>query len=246
LMKSSLHCSICSANRQDSCWECGDDFCGAHLSASTRRDPAWKVCKSCEASHLVEPLVYRANIKTRTSNQYEFALANRLFGFGWAAEDGFTGMDWDTYLAKASVSYADNPRWQHYMNLIHRDLAPGDFIWTRDSEANFYLGCITSRWHYVSELENVDADLVNVCDCNWQGPYTLDDVPGSLLQCRGPFRRVPDERVCEYSKLLYGEAKGEEYTSQMVLDAPNLLDGCRLILVKIWWPCIYNRSGAIR
>jgi hypothetical protein len=89
-------------------------------------------------------------------------------------------------------------------------------------DANFYLGRITSRWHYVADQAFIEANLVNVCNCDWQGPFTLDDVPGSLLQCRGPFRRIRDEKISEYTKLLHSEATGRVYRNAESSSSTNL------------------------
>ena len=32
---------------------------------------------------------------------------------------------------------------------------------------NYYLGRITSDWRYESEIENVEADVVNITICDW-------------------------------------------------------------------------------
>lgn len=131
-------------------------------------------------------------------------------------------MPWLQYQKAAEKAYRANSDWQTYMNMIHRDLAPGDFIWTRDDAARFHLGRVTSKWHYVSTKEYEQADLVNICDCEWVGPYTLDDVPGSLLQCRGPFRTVDDPHLVEYTKLLFCEKTGAKYVRPDFNESPNL------------------------
>jgi hypothetical protein len=109
---------ICQGTTEDRCWECGDHFCQSHLRESTRRSKEWKVCAECEPGHLIESHIYRANIKTASSHQYAFALANECFGFGWAVDDGYTGMDWETYCVKASASFGEKSHWKRYMDLI--------------------------------------------------------------------------------------------------------------------------------
>jgi len=221
-VKAHSWCTKCKKPTSERCWECGKLFCDSHLKPSKRRDPIWKVCNNCEVSHMSEPLVYRANIKTAKGNQYAFALGHKCFGFGWQVDGGTTGMEWEHYRNAAEKQYGKNPAWSRYMTVIHQNLAPGDFIWTRDEVASFYLGRIASRWHYAAEEEYKNADLANICDCEWVGPYTLDDVPGSLMQCRGPFRIVTDERLVEYTKLLYCEATAMRYAPRNSDGPPNL------------------------
>jgi hypothetical protein len=108
---------------------------------------------------------------------------------------------------------------------IHGNLAPGDFIWTRDEDANFYLGRIAGGWRYVAEKDNIKADLFNLWNCDWTGPLTLSQVPGSLMLCRGSYRELKSkdwERIREYTKMLYANMHGEQYRGSRLEGSSDL------------------------
>lgn len=209
-MNETRRCKTCDKTTSRNCWDCGEPYCKEHLMAK-RGNPRWQLCDTCSQLNLLEPLVYRANIKTGEGYQYAFALENRCYGVGWPIDGGSTGMDWENYSALAQRKYKQDRGWKRFRDVL-RDLVPGDFIWTRNEQAKFYLGRITSNWRYIADNPHAHADLVNTWGCDWKGPFELDEVPGSLMSCRGLFRPIEDDRLREYTKLRYLKASGLQYT----------------------------------
>lgn len=197
----------CGALGSKRCWECGKTFCVTHIRQSSKRF-GWLICQSCLPKHLEDRWVWRANIKTNTQlDPYEIAIHQGVFGVGWGVNGGRTGMSWKSYEKKAKEDHRGKIGiWKRHMDFLRQKLATGDFIWTRDKHAQFYLGVIEGPWEYVGHEENVAADLVNVRRCKWK-PLGITAAPGPVQEARGLFRCIIDsenyEPILDYSTLLY-------------------------------------------
>ncbi len=76
-------------------------------------------------------------------------------------------------------------------------LPAGDFVWTRDAEAELWLGRIEGEWHFDASAPGWEADLQHVRACRWtDAPVPLPEVPAGVLAtfARGGrnFQRIHD------------------------------------------------------
>lgn len=76
-------------------------------------------------------------------------------------------------------------------------LPAGDFVWTRDAEAELWLGRIEGEWRFDASAAAWEVDLQHVRVCRWSdAPVPLPDVPAAVLAtfARGGrnFQRVRD------------------------------------------------------
>lgn len=76
-------------------------------------------------------------------------------------------------------------------------LPVGDFVWTRDAEAELWLGRIEGEWTFDASAPGWKADLQHVRACRWtDAPVPLPDVPAAVLAtfARGGrnFQRIHD------------------------------------------------------
>jgi hypothetical protein len=94
---------------------------------------------------------------------------------------------------------------QHDIRLGRRigrfaDLADGFFVWTRDEDQLFWLGCVHGPWHYDDSADAAAVDLVHVRPCTWTDePVLASEAPAAVLATFGRggrnFQRIHDSRI---------------------------------------------------
>jgi hypothetical protein len=105
--------------------------------------------------------------------------------------------DLDTAVARAAEQYD--------LRLARRigrfaAVGEGSFVWTRDDDHLFWLGCIQGSWRYDGDERAAAVDLVHVRPCAWaNAPVLASEVPGAVLATFGRggrnFQRIHDPRV---------------------------------------------------
>ena len=61
-------------------------------------------------------------------------------------------------------------------------LPVGDFVWTRDADAELWLGRIEGEWHFDQEPAAAATDLQHVRSCRWSdAPVPMPEVPAGVL-----------------------------------------------------------------
>ncbi len=159
--------------------------------------------------------IWRINLKSASRNNVnprQFCLNNNIVGVGWRIDEKTRTIDWKEYHSKALNIYGDKS-WKTALNAIKNRIKINDLIWTRDKQNNYYIGRITSEWIYQSTKENLDADIINIRECDWVKVGTVDSVPGKLVNSFIPARtlqRVNSDSVKMYSQAIYNEYKKEE------------------------------------
>lgn len=160
--------------------------------------------------------IWRINLKSSSINNInprQFCLLNGIVGVGWRiSEKTEKALEWTEYNKRASAMYGDKS-WKSALNAIKHRMQIDDLIWTRDRQNNYYLGRITSDWQYQSEIENLEADVVNIRNCDWVKIGTVESVPGKLVNSFIPARtlqKVNDNAVKTYSKFTFNRLKKEE------------------------------------
>ena len=167
--------------------------------------------------------VWRINLKTAAEDNIdvtEFCRKRNILGVGWQVDNGFDGMDWETYyeLGEQQFYYDNNDRgWWPAVNAVRNRMKINDLCWTRNSNGIYYLGRICRDWEYRSTSEYVSADVTNVRRCNWVDVGGVDAVPGKVVNSFIPSRtvqRIWDETVENFSQYLYSKlSNSDEYPS---------------------------------
>lgn len=159
--------------------------------------------------------IWRINLKSASRNNVnprQFCLQNNIVGVGWRINEECKKLTWNEYHLEASKIYGDK-NWKIALNTLKNRIKIDDLIWTRDNQNNYYLGRIIGDWKYQSEKENLDADVVNIRDCDWMKIGTVDSVPGKLINSFIPGRTVQSvnsDSVKMYSQTIFNELKGEQ------------------------------------
>lgn len=94
---------------------------------------------------------------------------------------------------------------QHDIRLARRigrfaTVADGSFVWTRDDDQLFWLGCIEGSWWYDGDERAAAVDLVHVRPCAWANdPVLASEAPAAVLATFGRggrnFQRIHDSLV---------------------------------------------------
>lgn len=168
---------------------------------------------------------YGGAADARTS--FEYCLRHGVLGVGWRTETQRSTKVWDEYYAEASGIH-DN---LNVCSYIHRRVRPGDLVWTRDTDGQYYLARVTSPWEYwvTTEAVEKDIDIANVFRCDIR-PVPTDAVPGKVIASFRPSRSIQaiaDAKAREYSKHLWNTLTGEatyEVDAGMFADFFMMLD----------------------
>lgn len=159
--------------------------------------------------------VWRLNIKTAAKagiDPRRFCLERGILGVGWQVEQ--TGdITWTSYISEAKPLYKSSGRsFTVAMNALKHRMAIGDLCWTRDHDATYYLGIVTSDWRYESGQAHRDADVANVRSCLWLRAGTVDVVPGRVVNSYisgSTVQKVNGNDVRAYSEYLANKLSGE-------------------------------------
>lgn len=159
--------------------------------------------------------IWRINLKSASRNKVNprrFCLDNNIVGVGWRINEETKSFTWAEYYSIAQKLYNDNS-WKTALNAIKNRMKINDLVWTRDEQNNYYLGRITGNWKYQAQKENLEADIVNIRECDWVKIGTINSVPGKLINSFIPARtvqKVNDISVKIYSQSVYNELKNKE------------------------------------
>lgn len=159
--------------------------------------------------------IWRINLKSASRNNVNprrFCLDNNIVGVGWRINEETKSFTWEEYYSIAQKLYNDNS-WKTALNAIKNQMKINDLVWTRDEQNNYYLGRIIGNWKYQAQKENLEADIVNIRECDWVKIGTINSVPGKLINSFIPARtvqKVNDISVKIYSQSVYNELKNKE------------------------------------
>ena len=186
--------------------------------------------------------LWRLNINPDAKKDIDpkkFCFDEGILGLGWPVEwNGDTRMTRVKYWELGERKYGDG-RWKAAANAICYRMAENDLCWTRDNDAQYYIGRITSDWEYCSGKDYLDADVVNVRKCEWYRTGGIDSVPGRVSNSfitRRTLQRVHDETSLIYSKILFNELSKNNYyydvSNEKELDLFSLIapDDCEDIV----------------
>ena len=165
--------------------------------------------------------IWRLHIKPAAEEGVDpskFCFDKGILGIGWPV-DANGPMDWNTYYALAEDEYREGrKRWRTAANAIIQ-MASDDLCWTRDENANYYLGRIVGDWEYRSTDEYRAADIVNVRPCEWFRVGGVDSVPGKVVNSFRPSATV--QRVYDETSSLYSKIKFNLLSGRAACDLPS-------------------------
>ena len=129
--------------------------------------------------------IWRIHIKTAARegiSPVQFCIDKQIVGVGWPIDtDRETSLSWEKYVSEAEKRYPEDNGWWPAVRALYERMNEHDLVWTRDSSNNYYLGRITSPWHYEISQECSNANVVNVRDCDWSKVGAEDKVPAAIV-----------------------------------------------------------------
>jgi len=155
--------------------------------------------------------VWRIHIKTGAKagvDPHSFCRDKGVLGVGWPV-DAPGRLDWDTYHDLATKRYYNegDRGWWAAVNALRNRMGKDDLCWSRDQAGIYWLArLLDEEWRYEGEEENIDADVVNVRNCDWVQVGAADAAPGKVIaSCRRGLtvQRIKDKTVELFSKHKY-------------------------------------------
>ncbi|WP_225734837.1 GAF domain-containing protein [Pseudoclavibacter endophyticus] len=125
--------------------------------------------------------VFRAPMRSRDDVVPEGSGVERGLAIGLVGLGGRLAVAPDSL--DAAVEAAASEHGERLARRIARfaDAPNGAYVWTRDLDANVWLGRIRGPWRYDDRWGAVEADLVHVRDCEWLGePIDPRRVPAAV------------------------------------------------------------------
>jgi hypothetical protein len=120
----------------------------------------------------------------------DFCVGEGIVGIGWRLNSRVTPPTKDEYRKEMPALYGSL---NSSVGAFVDDLCPGDFVWTRNKKATYYLGKVNGDWKYGEENRDYeDHDIGNTRCCTWVAVPSMDDVPGAVsrrVNLPGPLRR---------------------------------------------------------
>ena len=162
--------------------------------------------------------LWRINIKPDAKEACEpakFCINKNILAVGWPIDTIPKNFNEYWNIGKETYGYRS---WTTAINAI-RDMENNDLCWTRDEDANYYLGRITSDWFYKDEEEYEKNDCHNLRGCKWYRAGNVDSIPGHIVNtlARGTVSRVHGGNLLLYSKYSFNELS---HTNTYSIDRP--------------------------
>ena len=163
--------------------------------------------------------LFRIHIKPRSGTDdraaiFRYCLDHRLLGVGWRVDGLANTDDWSVYEQAAEAEPVrrsiQQPRY------IHANVTPGDLVWTRDPDGQYYLARVTTGWKYwtTPEGRELDIGIANVFGCDIR-EVARDAVPGTVVSSfnRGrSIQRIRDPGAQAGSRHLWNVCAGQQAT----------------------------------
>ena len=147
---------------------------------------------------------------------FQYCLDHKIMGVGWQLNSNKTSATWEEYLSEAETIHGD----LKVCKYIKKWVSPGDLVWTRDTEGNYYLAKVQSGWEYFVTPESIekDIDIANIFRVDFL-PVKIDAVPGKIVACFRPartFQKIASPSAIEYTKYLWNSISGtNEYAANL-------------------------------
>jgi hypothetical protein len=189
----------------------------------------------------------------------DFCVGEGIVGIGWRLNSRVTPPTKDEYRKEMPALYGSL---NSSVGAFVDDLCPGDFVWTRNKKATYYLGKVNGDWKYGEENRDYeDHDIGNTRCCTWVAVPSMDDVPGAVRNAlsRGrTVQRVWDDNALLYSQILFADLLKLPRPAGISLQAADILSllsnedledvvGCYLQLIEkcVLFPSTCKRSTPV-
>ena len=142
---------------------------------------------------------------------FQYCLDHGVLGVGWRVDGLDNTDDWEEY-EQAAAPVHQSIQQPAY---IYRSVTPGDLVWTRDPNGQYYLARVTAGWKYWTTPEGweMDVDIANVFRCDFC-EVALDEVPGIVVSRFGlrgkSIQRIRDHRALVYSQSLWNRCAEQQ------------------------------------
>lgn len=189
------------------------------------------------------------------ADTFAYCLREGILGVGWRTASNTNTTDWDTYFNEATVQYGK----VNVCSYIKRWVGPGDLVWTRDTQGNYYIARVQSGWEYFTtpEARQQNIDIGNVFRVAFER-LNVDEVPGKVVASFRPARtmqEIADPTAIAYSKFLWNQRAGAEVYALddavtknpdifSLLDAEEVEDVVFLYLQSLGWYVVPNSRKA--
>ena len=157
---------------------------------------------------------------------FAHCLANGVLGVGWRVE-GLANTDiWEVYEQAALPVYVVGEELQQ-PRYIYDNVRPGDLVWTRNPDGQYYLARVKAGWNYwtTPEGQKNDIDIANVFRCDFC-KVALDAVPGRVVSSFGvrakSIQRINDRRVRVYSQDLWNRCADNQVYEVDIAEYPDI------------------------
>ncbi|KQP84913.1 hypothetical protein ASF35_08750 [Aeromicrobium sp. Leaf291] len=129
----------------------------------------------------VHPAVHRAPLRSRDDTvdhaaAVEHALRRGVVGLGGRLDVAPADLD-------EAIGRVEQQHGERVAARLERfaALPVGDFVWTRDDDADLWLGRIEGEWRFDEAPAAAAADLQHVRSCRWSdAPVPWSDVPAAV------------------------------------------------------------------
>lgn len=126
-----------------------------------------------------------------------YCIENHIAGIGWPVSVNVTNANEYEQAARADygVRVASIP--------FAYDPLPGQYIWARDRNGKYYLGCIKGDWFYSNDPLHLELDIPNQRKCEWVEIGSEENIPGKIIACFRPaktFQAIHDPLMESFSK----------------------------------------------
>ena len=154
---------------------------------------------------------------------FQYCLDNHFLGVGWRVEELASTEDWEVYEQAAMPKHESiqQPRY------IYNNVQPGDLVWTRGRDGQYYLARVTSPWEYWTSAEGRerDIDIANIFRCDFH-KVQLDAVPGAVVvrfDARGKsIQRIKARSARAYSQYLWNRHAKHQVYDVDTADFPDI------------------------
>lgn len=133
-------------------------------------------------------MLWRLHIRPATKNGkthddvVKYCIDNHIAGIGWPVADIVSTSD--EYERAARLKYDSNVASIPFA----RDIKIGDYVWARDKNGKYYLGCIEGDWYYSIDPLHLELDIPNQRACRWLEIGSEENIPGKIVACFRPAR----------------------------------------------------------
>ncbi|SKC19639.1 hypothetical protein [Dyadobacter psychrophilus] len=127
----------------------------------------------------------------------DYCIKNNISGIGWpVSEEVKSPSEYEQAVRKKyngsvpSVIFANKP-------------VPGEYIWARDLNGKYYLGCIKSDWFYSNDPLHIELDIPNQRECEWIEIGSEENIPGKIIACFRPaksFQAIHEPLMHQFTK----------------------------------------------